>query len=160
MINLLSLKGQSFYIDNGSIAWQKIYDTEMTSNQIIKSIFMSCEFTDITVVDSSFIVATISPQNIDYEKQGYKRMQLPIYISNNYLGPAKVIIQVQPGRYLVTVKKITLTGKDNNPLNGGILNDVAVSNGEFSSTFTQYGAPIYDHFLSELFTLEMVEEDW
>lgn len=154
------MQAQSFYVDNQKLAWQKIYEVDMTSTDIVKSMYMSGNYTDILIIDDSFVVATLKPTNVNYERMGYKRMNLPLYLSNNLFGPAKVIIQINNGRYLVTVNNMLLTGKTSSPLEVGILDDLAIDKNGFTASFTDQAAEIYDNILQELTTFEKVEEDW
>lgn len=156
---ILSTKAQGFYVDNDKLAWQKIFQSDMNAVDIVKSMHMSGDFRDIEIIDESFIVATLRLINVDYEKLGYKRMNLPLYISNNYFGPANIIIQVKEGRYLVTINNMLLTSQAGTSL-GGTIDDMAIGENGFTATFTQYGAPIYDSVLTQCVTFERVIEDW
>lgn len=161
LASVTMMQAQSFYADNGNkLAWQKIYESDMTSTDIVKSLYMSGNYTNIQIIDDSFIAATLIATNVDYEKMGYKRMNLPIYLSNNLLGPARVIVQIKEGKYLVTVNNIALTGKSSSPLEGGYLTDLAIDSKGFTTSFAGPVVIIYDTTLTELTTFEKVEEDW
>lgn len=150
---------QGFYIDNNQLAWQKIFESDMNATDIVKSMHMSGNFRDIQIIDDSFIVATLRITSVNYEKLGYKRMSLPLYISNNNFGPANIIIQVKEGKYLVTVNNMLLSERPGTSM-GGDLDDVALADNGFSSTFSQYGAPIYDTIITQCVTFDRVIEDW
>ena len=158
-VSISITNAQSFYVENDRLAWSKVYESDMNATDIVKSMLMSGNFRNIQLIDDSFISATLQEINVDYERIGYKRMNLPLYISNNYFGPANIIVQVKEGRYKVTVNNMILTEHYGTSL-GGILDAVAIDDYGFSPTFVQYGAPIYNIVISECVTFDKVDEDW
>ena len=151
---------QSFTIDKGELLWQHKFDADLNATDIVKAMHMSGKFTDIEIIDTSFIAATIMPIATNYENLGYRRMNIPLYVSNNDFGPSKVIIQIQPGSYRATVINIRLTGISSSTLNGGTLKLYALTDGKFDPIFLKEPVDIYHTALMNLLTFEQVENDW
>lgn len=160
LLNSLCLAGKSFTFDNsGAMIWQKVYETNMTSDELYKALHMCSHLQSIEKVDSTFYVAKMKRSKIDYEALGYKRMQLPLYLSNTDIGSATVIIQYKEGKYKITLRHIYLSTLTS--LEYGYLEEFAVEGeGRFASHFKEAAGYIYHHYFSKWFELEKISDEW
>lgn len=159
LILALNFTQKNFSVDYaGELMWQHIYKTDMTSSELHKSLYLSPRLTDIIKVDDTFYIATLKKTKVEYEKLGFKRMQLPIYISNNDIGSATVVIQYKEGKYKVTIKDIKL--QSNTSYDYGSLSKLAVTDGQLNETFMEYGEHIYHYMFLTWLELEKVSDNW
>lgn len=160
MLSTISIFGQNFTIDKtGGVIWQMEYKTDMTSNELYKSLHISPYLHSIEKIDSSFFIAIMKQSKVEYEHLGYKRMHLPLYLVNNDVGNANVIIQYKEGKYRITLNNIDLISFSN--LEYGTLNDMAIAeDGSFTDTFTSSASPIYHSNFAEWFEFEKVSDNW
>lgn len=156
----MTLNPTDFFVDqHGDLVWEHIYETDMTSAELHKSLYISSCFTDIERVDDTFYLAKISGCKVDYEKYGFKRMQIPICISNNNIGLATAIIQYKEGKYKVTIKHINLASITS--MSYGKLRDYAVINRrQLDPDFKQYLDNLYHPIFENLCKLEKVSDNW
>ena len=152
--------GQNFNFDNGkNLIWQCIYETEMTSSELHKALHTCANLHNVRQVDSTFYVAELNRCKVEYEELGYKRMKLPLYVVNNDIGSADVIIQYKPGKYRVTFKNIDLLSTTN--LYYGNLQDMATDeNGHLQPFFLEAAIYIYNYNFKKWLELEEVSNDW
>lgn len=151
---------QSFFIENGKILWQHTFESDLDATEIVKAMHMSGKFTNIEIVDSTFVTARLTPQTAEIEKYGYRRMHIPIYLANNDFGPAKIIIQIKPGVYRATATNMILTDATASQLSGGSLTAFAIQDNTFSSVFVKEPVVVYHDILMNCLTFEKVENDW
>ena len=156
-----NLFGQNFNFDKfGKIIWQCTYTTDMTSLDLHKSLCTSSYLEYVEKIDDTFYYARLKRNSVDYEILGHSRMKLPVYISNNDVGNATVIIQYKEGKYRVTLKSIALLPID--PRFGyTLLHDVATGeDGYFTSVFMETTGFIYHENFKKWFDFEKVSNDW
>ena len=151
---------QNFNFDKyGNLIWQRIYNTDMTSAELHKSLCTSAHLRDIEKIDSTFYIATLKRSKVSYEDLGYKRMQLPLYVVNNDIGSADVIIQYKEGKYRITLKNINLASLTG--MNYGTLHDMAIGeDGYFADHFIKDAGNIYHNNFKKWFELESISNDW
>lgn len=151
--------------DTGNIIWQKIYDTEMSYDDIITTIINSGSFTDIVETDSA-ITLRLPRTAVDFKSMGYARGNVPLYVSGTDFS-CFVTIQVKDGRYRVTVENIVLI----EATSGGLfieghedpLEMFAVKKGAFAKHFETAPSAIYDQFLSDKFSFKKksyIDNEW
>ena len=165
LLALISLKAsaQGFQIDEGTIKWQKIYESDMTISDIYKYIVVSNDFYDIQLL-SDCIVAKSKPVKYVPEEYGFRWGNSSTLLLNGAIGPIFLQIDVKDGRYRVTAKDIGVT----DITSGGIvpigsvtmLEEVALNDGAPNNIMTSQFAPIFDLFLNRLTTFYKVQEDW
>ena len=150
----------SFSVDYaGDLIWEHIYQTDMTSSELHKSLHLSSCFTNIEKIDDTFYLAKIPGCKVDYEKYGFKRMKLPLWVCNTDIGQSVAIIQYKEGRYKVTIKNINLSTKTT--LGYGKMRDNALTNRRtISISAKEYLDKIYSPIFESLCELEKFSDNW
>ena len=155
----LNFTQKNFSIDYaGELMWEHIYETDMTSTELHKSLYISPRLTDIVKVDESLYIAKLVRSKVEYEKLGFRRMQVPLYICNNDIGSAVVVIQYKEGRYKVTIKNIRLA--TNTSLDYGTLSANAITDGTFNESFMEFGEHIYHYMFLTWMQFEKISDNW
>ncbi|MBX2960629.1 MAG: hypothetical protein KF732_11825 [Flavobacteriales bacterium] len=96
----------NFIIEESKVLWQKIYDTDLTKDELKTSIKESGLFTNIEINEDK-IQAELKQQKIDISKTKYSVMGIPVFVTlNDYKG--LVIIELKEKKYRVTFKNIIL----------------------------------------------------
>ena len=151
---------QNFDFDkSGNLIWQCTYNTDMTSSELHKSLCVCSHLRDVEKVDSTFYIATLKRSKVSYEDFGYKRMQLPLYVVNNDIESADVIIQYKEGKYRITLKNINLASLTG--MNYGTLHDMAIGeDGYFTDLFMKDARNIYHLNFKRWLELESISNDW
>lgn len=150
---------QEFSIKDGKVSWERIYDTDMNNGDILRSLYISNRFFDIVQVDSTLIVGHVKYKKLDYESFGYSRMRLPMYLTNEAIGPAFFVLQIKEGKYRVVVSDIQLTSLIQ-PYGKSSLDFYAIEGGELSEDFKKYGIQMVSDLFSKAFTLEKLDSEW
>lgn len=154
-----SASAQSFIIEDGKITWQKVYNTDLSHQEIIKSLYASNHCSDIIVLDSSFVTGVMRPTFYDCKAYDISYMRSPMYITQSLLGPAHFVLQIKDNRYRVTLQDIRLTSSDTSYSNTQI-ESVAFIDGELSGDFRRMAIPMYHDILSRIFTLTKIDDEW
>jgi hypothetical protein len=151
-----------FSIDNGSVIWQKVYDTPITSESAVKMLHDG-PITNIEQHDG-YLTGEIENLSLDSKGAGMKLMTTPFYISgSNY--DAKVRIEIKDGRYRVSISNIILTQKTN----AGIfklgetysLEEMVVMRGKFKKAFVKKHAQVFTFTFDKIFTPSISSpEEW
>lgn len=94
---ITSAQGLEIDHESKSVRWAKIYETDMTQEEIFDQILAS-GILDNVVTYGNMIAGDLPPVKLDYESLGYKRMNLPLYISNDRFG-CRIIFRFKEGRY-------------------------------------------------------------
>ncbi|WP_282070909.1 hypothetical protein [Polaribacter atrinae] len=146
----------NFEIENSKLIWQKVYETELTNEQLKERIKSSGNFKNLEL-NKDRIIAEITNLSIDYKGYGSSEMSTPIYVARNNLN-SFVQIEFKENRYRVTIKNIKLTQKYEDALsNQGEMTDIEVfalkkRNTEFKSSFLKKTSKIIN------FTFEKITE--
>lgn len=98
---------------DGFVIWQKVYNTELSFDQLISKIKDS-GFYDKYDIEDGKIQGELKPFDINYKAAGGNYMTTSIYISRNQFS-GFVLIEYQPGKYRVTFKRIVLTQTTDDP---------------------------------------------
>lgn len=101
----------NFSIDNGKIIWQKVFDTDLNSEQITILAQESGIMRDINVSENR-VSGQIELMEPDYRGAGYGEMSTPIFISRSFVE-CFALIELRDGRYRVTLRNIALAQKYN-----------------------------------------------
>ncbi len=131
----------NFEIENGKLIWQKVYETELTNEQIIGEIKKSGNFKNIEISEDG-VFAEFKNLSFDFKGFGSSEMSTPIYVARNSAN-AFVQIEFKENRYRVTIKNIQLTQKYDDALsNQGEMTDIELyalrkKNTEFKKSFLQ-----------------------
>ena len=75
----------NFEIENGKLIWQKVYETELTNEQIIQKIKSSGNFKNLELNETG-LIAEIANLTLDYKGYGSSEMSTPMYIARNSIN--------------------------------------------------------------------------
>lgn len=153
----------NFKIVNNEILWQKVFETTSTFDQLINKAKESGLFANIEISDNKFI-ADLLPFAADFRGAGYTEMKAPIYIARNHFS-GFFLCDYKEGRYRVTVKRIILTKKYNDPLSKqGEVSElefygIQKSKNEFRNYFKKSPSEILDFTFNKLLTFQGQEDN-
>lgn len=74
------LEFENFKLEDGNLIWQKVYETEISHNDIFKSFKTSGVIRNIDSLDNS-LTGTIESLDLDYKGFGKTEMNTAMYIS-------------------------------------------------------------------------------
>ena len=163
--SLLNAQTNNFTVADSKAIWQKVYETELSYEDIFNLILNNGSFTDVIDNDGK-ITCRILSEVINFKSLGFKRSELPIYaLASTFTSFCT--IQVKDGRYRATVENIILTENTS----GGILekgteNPIetwAVKNGAMTKMFSGVPSRFYDTYLTNKFTLQgksYMNDEW
>lgn len=165
-VNVTAQETNNFSIvEETKLIWQKVYESNLTEQEIINTLINSGEISDVTNVDGK-ITFNIKGLKVDYEAAGYSRMDIPLYVSANDLS-CFITIQVKEGRYRVTAEKLTLVAHTTGGLyvrgEKATIETYAIKKGVFTNHFNKSPKIIYDKCLSNAFLIKKktyINEDW
>lgn len=151
---------KSFYFENELIL-QKVYQTNLTFEQIVDQIKTDGEFEHIEIGENK-IIGRLTPIYADIRGAGYSQMNAPIFLNKRSKFTGFILFEFKEGRYRITLKKITLIQQYNDPLakqgQESSLNDIAVNKkGEFKSGFKKQSAEILDYTFNSKFLIKKSE---
>lgn len=158
----LGQTNSSFKIDEKTLLWQKVYETELTTEKIIDEIQKSGIMGSYNI-EGSDLIGELKRVRIDYESSGYSSMTIPMYASRSDLK-GFVLVDFKEGRYRVTFKKIFLvTRVEDNIMDKGdetSLDSFALNNSktQFRSSFKKPRI-IIDNMLSKMFDFSKKSEE-
>lgn len=150
-----------FSIDGNSLVWRKVYasETPLDTRVIMYNLRLSGLFKDI-MFDDGLVTCEMTGLKMQYKELGYKRMSLPIYLSNNTFS-GFVSVEIKPDRYRVTVARI-LTHNDK--LGIVPLEELATKeDGGFKSDFLQPAGRIIASTLDKVFIAlqdNSINDEW
>ncbi len=138
----------NFTIENGKVIWQKVYETDLTNENLIGRIKTSGQFENISENEES-LTAKINQLSMDFKGYGVSEMSTPMYVSRSYVKTF-VLIQFKEKRYRVTLKNIKFVQKYEDALTKeGQTTDIELyalkkRNTEFKSNFLNKPSKIMD----------------
>lgn len=156
----------NFKVDNAEIIWQKIYDTELTFKDFEEIIKDSGLLENIEIGENK-ITGDLKSIDADFRGAGYTEMVTPIYIARSHLS-GFAILELKEGKYRVTLKRVVLTQKYNDPLTKQgertNLEFYGLKNGknELTNSFKKNPSYILDYTFSKLFDFNdsQKKDDW
>lgn len=92
-----------FNLVDGEVIWQNIFSTDKSAKEISEYFTRVRKF-DIVENDSATIYGKVERQNINYEKLGFKRMSVAMFV--NCPTSYKIIIDIKNERYRVTISEV------------------------------------------------------
>lgn len=99
--------------------WQKVYDSDVETIHDLEGMFFEHGFTGCQILnDSTLVCRYICRGGIPYQRYGYNRMKLPIFISNVIYLEARVVAQLKKGRYRITFDNIYTRGRNDGIASG------------------------------------------
>ena len=170
LVTLLMSQPNFKITDPGAIQWVKIYETDLTPDQVKDRLISSGHF-DIAE-NNEKLYLSFSGLSADHKGAGFGKMQLPSYVVLNDLK-GMATIDFKDGKYRVTISNIDLLQKKDS--NTFITNDVSltsskgtkedlekfalVKKGNFAPTFNKKTSIVYDYTFDQVFTIEKVIND-
>lgn len=104
-----NLEFENFKLEDGKLIWQKVYETELSHDEILKSFKTSGIIKDIETFKNS-LAGTIDNLDLDYKGFGKTEMNTAMYIARSFLK-CYVLIELKDGRYRITLKEMKLIQK-------------------------------------------------
>jgi hypothetical protein len=156
----------NFEIENKEIVWRKVYETEMTFDQLIEKIKDSGLFEKIEVGNNK-VTGETKEINPDFKGAGFSEMGTPIYVARNRCS-AFTIIEFKEGKYRVTLKKMILTQKYSDGLSKQDeqknleLFALKANGDEMKGAFTKSPSLIFDYTFTDKFSFKngSTKKDW
>lgn len=152
-------------VDSSKVVWQKVFDTELSFDDIHSNIINNGIFSDVVVQDG-LITFRVIRGKISVEDMGYIRGSVPIYVVSKDFT-SFVTVQVKEGRYRVTAENIILTQRFATSLSEegetSTLELYAVKCGTFRKGFLKLPSEIYNKYLTDLFAFKgksYLGNDW
>lgn len=151
-----SFAQENFKIDNGSLIWQKVYETTLSTEAIVKQLKSDGNIKNIDFTDNLLTGELDIPAN--YKNAGYSEMSIPMYIPRNNIV-CFVTIDFKDGRYRATLKNIKLKATMEDPLTKigetSNLDSYALrkKNTEFKAQFLNVPNKIYDYTFNQIFEM-------
>src|SRR5690606_2732900 len=96
----------NFSIQNNQIEWQKIYETNLTKNEVASILKTNGIFKNISFEENS-ITGNIEDISADYKGAGSTGMTTSIYVQNSTIA-GKFQREFKEGKYRVTMNGIYL----------------------------------------------------
>lgn len=159
------LEFQNFKMEDGNLLWQKVYETELSNDEIIKSFKTSGIIKDIETLENS-LTGTIENLNLDYSGYGKTEINTAMYISRNYFK-SFVLIEFKKSKYRITLKQMKLVQKFSDGLNkeGEIseLKDYSIknNNSNFRKSFKKSPSKILNFTFDKVFEIKKKKKsDW
>lgn len=174
-----------FHIEDKDLVWQKVFNAEVSSEDLFSMLLATSGISNVEV-SSGAISCNIEIQQPDYNVVGYKPNDINLNARNAPIN-GRVIIQIRPGRYRVTVSGIffgvSKTVKTLNVLNGGIAGEMVNDrlskgsagtgwntlnaiytrkNKEIKESFFRGMAQTMDYYFNEAFSFERstTNDEW
>ncbi|MEB8345869.1 hypothetical protein OO010_07415 [Flavobacteriaceae bacterium KMM 6898] len=99
----------NFVIENGQVIWQKVYETDLTNEELVIQIKTSGQFENVSENKES-LTAEINQLSMDFKGYGISEMSTPMYVSRSYVKTF-ALIEFKEKRYRVTLKNIKFVRK-------------------------------------------------
>lgn len=155
---------ENFSVADGKVYWQRVYETDMTHEEIMDVIVNSGTFSDI--LDGDVITFRVVRGKIDFKALGFSRGSVPMYAAANDVS-CFVTLQIKDGKYRVTADNIILTEN----VSGGLFKEgtenplevYAVKRGELSNNFIKAPSKLFNGFFSTLFLFQKksyIDDEW
>uniref|UniRef100_UPI003217E6F7 hypothetical protein n=1 Tax=uncultured Draconibacterium sp. TaxID=1573823 RepID=UPI003217E6F7 len=94
-----------FKAENGAVIWQKVYNV----GEAVSIGDLALQLADVNE-SGTRLTGNIKNSPVNYKAQGVSRMQMPLYMNNNF--SAGVVIEQKENRYRVTVNNIAFADLD------------------------------------------------
>lgn len=160
----------NFSTQNNQIEWQKVYEIDLTKNEIEKIVKTNGIFKNIFSEDNS-ITGDIENVTADYKGAGSSGMLTSFYVQNTTIA-GRFQVEFKEGRYKIILNGINL--KTSNDLSSSGLSVMsanstqplsyyAIKSLQFRKSFLKSDAKIYDYTFSNLFDFSRYQtksEDW
>jgi len=159
----------NFKIEGSEFIWQKIYNTELTFDNIISELRAKGELVidDVNNEDSS-VSGNFSEIRPDVKGSGLKDMSTPMYASRTVMS-GNFRVDYKDNRYRVTVSRVKVVFMNQAQLNRTV-NDYswlayfAVANNKIDPKFIKKGSKAFDFTFNRMFDTSIPvlksNDDW
>ena len=156
----------NFKVDGESILWQKVFETPLDFQQLTEKVKDLGIVKDLETRDNK-LSGDLNAIDFDFKGAGFKRMNTPIYFISDKMN-GFVIIDYQPGKYRVTIKRLSSISQMPTPtLLGTYLPKGTITNlenyafrkskkhaGDYTSSFIEIQSLIWNHTILSLFAFK------
>lgn len=152
----------NFKAENNELLWQRVYQTTLSFDQIAEEVKKSGIFENIEVTDNKLMGVT-KPIEADFKGAGFSEMMAPIFVARSFFEGFS-IIDFKDGKYRVTLKKIMMTQKYDDPLTKqgekSSLESYGLKRGknEMTNLFLKSPSLILDYTFSRKFEFKINQE--
>jgi hypothetical protein len=105
LISSIVYSQENLRLDNGSLIWQKVYETKSDIKTLLLAVKTERKFSNVDLIDDVIVFDMIDIEPL-IKESGFKRMSIPIYLSSNLYAKGK--IDIKEGRFRVTVSNIKI----------------------------------------------------
>lgn len=106
-------------ISDREAVWQKVYDSDVETIHDLDGLFFEHGFAGCQILNDSTLVCRYTCHGgIPYQRYGYNRMKLPIFILNVVYLEARVVAQLKEGRCRITFDNIYARGRSDGIASG------------------------------------------
>ena len=152
----LNAQNDQFFLSEGKVTWQKVYETTKTKEELITYFKNSGLFKNFKAEEDN-IFASLKRQSIDKEDREIAgTLPPPLTVKANYAGT--VIIGLKDNKYRVTFKEILVVGNgelikkgEKQPFEQHYVNK---DGKDFRISFNKKSRVIYNAAFSAIFKLE------
>lgn len=156
----------NFEIEDKEIIWRKVFETDLTFEQLTERLKDSGLFEKIELGNNK-VIGEIKNIEADFKGAGFSEMGTPIYIARSHYG-AFSIIEFKESKYRVTLKRIVLTQKYDDGLSkqGEKTNldsfALRTTKDEMKGAFKKSPSLILDHTFTDKFSFRDTpsKKDW
>ncbi len=159
------LKYENFKLENGNLIWEKIYKSELSKIDLIRSLKTSGIIKDFKETEN-YITGYIEHLILDYKGFGNSEMRTAAYISGNYLR-SFVLVEFKSGKYRVTLKEIKLSKRfkdktsDHGEINELKYYAIKSNNLKFRTSFKKSPSGILNYTFDKIFNItNKTNDDW
>lgn len=156
---------QDFAAAEGKLIWQKVYECNMSYDEIYEALFNSGAVSDIGMANG-VITCRIPNTSIDIKGAGYSRGNVPMYMVLNDIT-AFVTVQCKEDRYRVTIERMELISNTDTSLGKAGerigIETYAIKRGELSKQLHNVIAPILGRQFNNIFSLKVksyLDDNW
>jgi len=160
-IAISQTEANNFKIENGSLVWQKVFESDVNPNDLFTNILSKGYFKDVNRTDSTLtgIFEGIEP---DYKGYGSSELSTPMYISRSFINGG-VSIQVRQGRYRVVLSNLTFEQKYDDALTKqGEKTKIETFSGrkDLKRAFLKKPANILTFTFDKIFQYQETDDNW
>ena len=157
---------RNFQAEGNEIIWQRVFERALSFEQLYSLVNESGLFEKIEKGENK-LTGELKPIDADFKGAGFTEMGIPMYIPRSFYN-AFVIIDLKDEKYRVTIKRIVLTQKYDDPLTKQgektSLENYGLKRGksEFSIAFMKSPSQILDYTFAQKFDFKQTEnsDNW
>jgi hypothetical protein len=156
----------NFHIEENTIVWQRVFEKSLNFEQLYTLVNDSGQF-ELLKKEENKITGELKQIDADFKRAGFTEMGIPMYIPRSFYN-AFAIIDFKDGKYRVTIKKIELTQKYDDPLTKQgektTLESFGLKRGksEFTASFIKSPSQILDYTFTQKFDFKKIgqQDNW